>query len=58
MVDVLFLFRHNLQSSFHLRFRTYYSETMPIINHFKDRGMVMNVDATPEPEKVYSQKID
>jgi len=36
------------------RFRTYYSETMPIIEVFEKKGLVMNVDATPTSEEVYA----
>lgn len=41
------------EESLRKRFRVYYSETMPIIDHFKEKGMVMNINASPDPEQVY-----
>jgi len=42
------------EESLRKRFRVYYSQTMPIINHFKEKGLVMNVNASPSPEEVYA----
>ncbi|XP_066915240.1 UMP-CMP kinase-like [Clytia hemisphaerica] len=41
------------EESLRKRFRTYYNETMPIIDSFKANGLVMNVDATPTPDQVF-----
>lgn len=39
--------------SLRLRFKTYYDSTMPIINHFEEKGLVKKIDATKGPEEVY-----
>jgi len=41
------------EESLRKRFRTFYNETMPIIEHFEKKNLVMSVNAIPEPDEVY-----
>lgn len=41
------------EESLKKRFNTYVNATMPIINHFKAKDMVKEVDATKSPEEVF-----
>lgn len=36
------------------RFGTYMSDTMPIINHYRDLGKVRQIDANESPESVFA----
>ena len=34
------------------RFKTYYNQTMPIIEHYKKGGLVHKINAIPQPDEV------
>lgn len=36
------------------RFKTYMTDTMPIINHYRDLGKLRQIDANKSPESVFS----
>ena len=35
------------------RFQTYVKDTLPIIRHYEERGLVHNLDSTESPEEVH-----
>ena len=37
------------------RFDTYLNATMPIVNHFRAKGMVKEIDAKQTPEQVFEE---
>jgi len=43
------------EESLRKRFQTFYNETMPVITYYKQRDLVMSVDAIAEPDQVYER---
>lgn len=41
------------ENSLKKRFQTFYNETMPVIDYFKERDLVKVINAIPEPDEVY-----
>ena len=37
------------------RFVTYKESSMPIINHFEDKGLLRKIDATRSPDDVFEE---
>jgi len=43
------------EDSLRKRFKTYYNQTMPIIEHYKKGGLVHKINAIPQPDEVFEE---